>query len=168
MSEFEAEPALSGEQMIDGQALANDMAAEDPVEADEDEEKKSTAGDDSGIADAATDGCALAGCEAFDGGCSFGDGCDGCDPGCNLIFFTRLLPRLSTLLLVVALVAPASGLNGLFRAPIRLYRRHLTHLTPRCPSSPSCSEYALSAIDRLGARRGLAEAAARIRGCGRR
>jgi hypothetical protein len=50
----------------------------------------------------------------------------------------------------------------------RLYRRWLTRLTPPCPSTPSCSEYALSAVRTLGARQGLAAAARRVRACGGR
>jgi putative component of membrane protein insertase Oxa1/YidC/SpoIIIJ protein YidD len=100
--------------------------------------------------------------------------CDGCDapdcdlPGCDVpdcdCGGCDLL-RVSTLLALVAAVVPA-------RAPgvallIRGYRRWLTRFTPACPSEPSCSAYALRAVQTLGARRGLSAAARRVRGCGR-
>jgi hypothetical protein len=75
------------------------------------------------------------------------------------------LLKLSLLLTVAALLLPASAappVGGLIRA----YQRLLTRFTPACPSSPSCSAYALAAVQRLGARRGLAAAAARVRACG--
>jgi hypothetical protein len=92
-------------------------------------------------------------------------GCDGCDlpdcdcGGCDLL-------RVSTLLALVALVVPA-GTGGLVELAIRGYRRWLTRLTPVCPSEPSCSAYALRAVQTLGVRRGLSAAARRVRGCGR-
>ncbi|QNG55658.1 membrane protein insertion efficiency factor YidD [Pseudonocardia petroleophila] len=49
---------------------------------------------------------------------------------------------------------------------IRFYRRRLTRFTPRCPSTPSCSAYALTAVEERGVRRGLVLAARRIRECG--
>jgi hypothetical protein len=91
--------------------------------------------------------------------------CDGCDVpdcdcgGCDLL-------RISTVLAVVALVVP-SGAGGLVGLAIRGYRRWLTRFTPACPSTPSCSAYALAAVTRLGARRGLRAAARRLRRCGR-
>ena len=90
--------------------------------------------------------------------------CDGCDfPGCDLL-------RVSSLLAVVALVVPA-GTGGLAASLIELairgYRRWLTRFTPACPSEPSCSAYALTAVRTSGARRGLRAAARRVRGCGR-
>ena len=75
------------------------------------------------------------------------------------------LLKLSLLLTVAALLLPASAarpVGGLIRA----YQRHLTRFTPPCPAAPSCSAYALRAVQRLGARRGLAAAAARVRACG--
>ena len=62
-------------------------------------------------------------------------------------------------------VAVAGG-TGLVRAAIRGYRRWLTQYTPACPSTPSCSGYALAAVETHGARRGLVLAARRIRACG--
>ncbi|OLT14602.1 hypothetical protein BJF78_18405 [Pseudonocardia sp. CNS-139] len=94
---------------------------------------------------------------ADDGGC-----CDGCDGPCDL----NLL-RLSTLLTVAALLLPdRPAAQRLVRGLVRTYRRRLTRLTLPCPSTPSCSAYALAAVDELGARRGLRAAAERIRGCG--
>jgi putative component of membrane protein insertase Oxa1/YidC/SpoIIIJ protein YidD len=75
------------------------------------------------------------------------------------------LLKLSFLLTVAALLLPASAarpVGGLIRA----YQRHLTRFTPACPLAPSCSAYALHVVRRLGARRGLAAAAARVRACG--
>jgi hypothetical protein len=90
-----------------------------------------------------------------------GDGCDGpCD--CN----ASLLLRLSTALLVASAVTPAWGSGRLVRALIRGYQRWLSRYTPACPSNPSCSAYALAAVEASGPRRGLAAAALRIRGCG--
>jgi membrane protein insertion efficiency factor YidD len=95
--------------------------------------------------------------------------CDGCDVpdcdcgGCDLL-------RVSSLLALVALVVPA-GTGGLVATVIELairgYRRWLTRFTPACPSEPSCSAYALTAVTTLGARRGLRAAARRVRSCGR-
>lgn len=92
--------------------------------------------------------------------------CDACDADCNLPVFTRLTPRLSTLITVAAALVPNIGTGWLILGLIGVYRRHLTHLTPACPSAPSCSSYALNAIERLGPRQGLLAAAARIRDCG--
>jgi hypothetical protein len=90
-----------------------------------------------------------------------GDGCDGpCD--CN----ASLLLRLSPALLVVSAMTPAWGSGRLVRALIRGYQRWLSRYTPACPSDPSCSAYALAAVDALGPRRGLAAAALRIKSCG--
>jgi Putative membrane protein insertion efficiency factor len=91
-------------------------------------------------------------------------GCDGPDCGCDLLLFVRL----STLLLAVAAVLPAAGSGRLVRAVIRGYQRRLSRFTPACPSTPSCSAYALLAVETLGPRRGLAAAARRIGGCRRR
>jgi putative component of membrane protein insertase Oxa1/YidC/SpoIIIJ protein YidD len=74
---------------------------------------------------------------------------------------------LSTVLLVAAALVPGRGTGWLVRGLIVGYRRFLTRFTPVCPSAPSCSEYALRAIARHGARRGLTAAAARVRACGR-
>ena len=109
--------------------------------------------------------CDFGGCDAAD--CDV-PGCDlpGCDVpdcdcgGCDLL-------RVSALLALAALVVP-SGTDGLVAALIRFYRRWLTRLTPPCPATPSCSAYALSAVRELGARRGLAAAARRVRACGGR
>jgi hypothetical protein len=100
--------------------------------------------------------------------------CDGCDvPGCDLpdcdCGGCDLL-RVSSLLAVVALVVPA-GTGGLAASLIELairgYRRWLTRFTPACPSEPSCSAYALTAVRTSGARRGLRAAARRLRSCSR-
>lgn len=111
-----------------------------------------------------------AGTEAATGSTGWCDGCDvpscdGCDVpdcdcgGCDLL-------RVSTLLAMVALVVPA-GAGGPVGFAIRGYRRWLTRFTPACPSEPSCSAYALTAVTTSGARRGLRAAAGRVRRCGR-
>jgi putative component of membrane protein insertase Oxa1/YidC/SpoIIIJ protein YidD len=114
-----------------------------------------------------------AGTDAAAGGTGWCDwcdvpSCDGCDVpdcdcgGCDLL-------RVSSLLALVALVVPA-GTGGLVATVIELairgYRRWLTRFTPACPSEPSCSAYALTAVTTLGARRGLRAAARRVRSCG--
>jgi putative component of membrane protein insertase Oxa1/YidC/SpoIIIJ protein YidD len=112
-----------------------------------------------------------AGTEAAAGSTGWCDGCDvpSCDlpdcdcGGCDLL-------RVSSLLAVVALVAPPSTggvVATLIELAIRGYRRWLTRFTPACPSEPSCSAYALTAVKALGARRGLQAAARRVRSCGR-
>jgi putative component of membrane protein insertase Oxa1/YidC/SpoIIIJ protein YidD len=74
--------------------------------------------------------------------------------------------RLSTVLLLVAAVLPAMGADRLVAASIRGYQRRLSRFTPACPGAVSCSEYALAAVHRFGARRGLVEAARRVERCG--
>ena len=91
-----------------------------------------------------------------------GDGCGACD--CNLPLLGLL--RLSTLLLLAATVLPDPGGTGLARSLIGFYRRRLTRFTPPCPSTPSCSAYALAAVETRGVRAGLAMASRRIRACG--
>ena len=140
------------------------------------QEGAADSGESLGAADAVADSasgngwCDSAGCDVPDSsGCdsSSGDsgdssGCD-CDvPGCDCLLFFRL----SALLGLVALLVPARD-GGLVAGLVRLYRRRLTRFTPTCPSTPSCSAYALDAIERLGPRRGLRAAAARVRSCGR-
>ncbi|WP_374112189.1 membrane protein insertion efficiency factor YidD [Pseudonocardia sp. TRM90224] len=93
--------------------------------------------------------------------------CDwsGCGDGCSICDCSALL-QLSSLLLLAAAVVPDAG-GGVVRALIRSYQRWLTRFTPRCPSTPSCSAYAITAVEDLGPRRGLAAAARRVRECGR-
>jgi uncharacterized protein len=96
-------------------------------------------------------------------GCDACDGISGCDGGGDCGF---PLLRVSLLLAVAALLVPGSA-AGPVMAAIRFYRRMLTRFTPVCPSTPSCSTFSLAAVERLGARRGLAAAAVRVRRCGR-
>ena len=99
----------------------------------------------------------------FDGACDDWscDGCDGCGDGCSVCDGCNLL-RLSTVLLAIGAVRPPSGV---VLAGLAFYRRRLTRFTPRCPSTPSCSAYAVDAVRNLGARRGLVAAARRVRAC---
>ena len=97
--------------------------------------------------------------EAASAAFSTGGWCDGCDcDGFPLL-------RLSALLTLAAVVLPASS-GGPVVGLIRFYRRLLTRFTRPCPSTPSCSAYALAAVRDLGARRGLVAAADRLRACG--
>ena len=75
-----------------------------------------------------------------------------------------MLLRLSVVLAVAALLVPASARRPV-AGLILIYRRLLSRFTPPCPSTPSCSAYALASVRRLGARRGLAAAAVRVRSC---
>jgi hypothetical protein len=96
------------------------------------------------------------------GGCGGrGNSCD-CDSPCD---FTLVL-RLSALLSLAAALLPGRAGRRPVLAAVRFYRRRLTRFTPACPSTPSCSAYAVLAVQDLGARRGLAAAARRIHDCG--
>jgi uncharacterized protein len=53
----------------------------------------------------------------------------------------------------------------LLMLPIRAWRMVSVHLTPRCRFHPSCSAYALGALDRHGAVRGLGLAIRRVGRC---
>jgi hypothetical protein len=120
-------------------------------------------------------GCGRGGRSGGDSGCGSGSGsgggrggCDGCDGPCD---FSML--RLSALLLVAAALMPErlAGrrlVKDLVQGVVRGYQRRLTRFTPTCPSTPSCSAYALAAVESFGARRGLVAAAERIRSCGTR
>jgi hypothetical protein len=110
------------------------------------------------------DGCGDCGSSACGGSGGSGRGGDGCDGPCDCN--ASLLLRLSTALLVVSATTPAWGSGRLVRALIRGYQQWLSRYTPACPSNPSCSAYALAAVEALGPRRGLAAAALRIKSCG--
>lgn len=58
-------------------------------------------------------------------------------------------------------------LTRILLAPIRFYRRYLSGLkpTPSCRFLPTCSEYAIEAIERRGPIVGLAKAVWRIARC---
>jgi hypothetical protein len=103
-------------------------------------------------------GCGT-GCSRLGRGRGGSDGCS-CDGPCDLP-----LLRVSPLLLAAAAMVPARGASGLVRMALRGYQRWLSRFTPACPSTPSCSAYALAAVARHGARRGLRLAAARVRAC---
>jgi hypothetical protein len=146
---------------------ADDESADDESEDDDGSEDDDEANDEANGKKKrrwSNDGCW--GCDGVD----CGDWNLGCDlPGCDLLGCHLMLPglTLSTLLLVAAAVLPERGAGWLVRALITGYRRHITRLTPACPQTPSCSEYALASVATLGVRRGLAAAAHRIRGCRR-
>ena len=57
-------------------------------------------------------------------------------------------------------------MKPLLLAAVRMYRRIISPLmAPRCRFYPSCSTYALEAIDRYGAARGTALAVRRLLRC---
>jgi uncharacterized protein len=59
-----------------------------------------------------------------------------------------------------------SALRALAVAPIRLYQRLISPaLGPRCKYEPSCSRYAVQAIQRFGILRGLVLAGWRLLRC---
>jgi putative component of membrane protein insertase Oxa1/YidC/SpoIIIJ protein YidD len=110
-------------------------------------------------------GCGRGGGGGCGGGGGRGGGGGGGDCSCDGPGGCTLL-GIGPLLLVAAAVVPARGARGLVRASMRGYQRWLSRFTPACPSTPSCSAYALAAVGRHGARRGLRLAAARVRNCG--
>jgi uncharacterized protein len=59
----------------------------------------------------------------------------------------------------------ASVAARLLMLPIRAWRLVSVHLTPRCRFHPSCSAYALEALERHGAGRGLWLAIRRVGRC---
>lgn len=154
-----AAPSITGS--IKGVVVANVSmpSGDDELAEEERRRRQEQAGDagDAGTEAAASNSGWCDSCDLPD--CDFPD-CD-CG-GCDLLFL-----RVSTLLAFVALVVPV-GTGGLVAAAIRGYRRWLTRFTPSCPSEPSCSAYALAAVQTLGARRGLRAAAHRVRACGAR
>jgi uncharacterized protein len=66
---------------------------------------------------------------------------------------------------VEAPTAAPSILARLLMLPIRAWRLVSVHLTPRCRFHPSCSAYALEALERHGALRGTWLAIRRLARC---
>jgi putative membrane protein insertion efficiency factor len=57
-------------------------------------------------------------------------------------------------------------MKGALLAALRLYKRHISpQLPPACRYTPTCSEYAMEAIERHGALRGALLAAKRVLSC---
>ncbi len=57
-------------------------------------------------------------------------------------------------------------MKRLFIWPIRFYQRHISsHTAPACRFSPTCSEYAVQAIERFGIIKGVGLAIWRILRC---
>lgn len=57
-------------------------------------------------------------------------------------------------------------MKGILMALIRFYRRKISPMTPpACRFIPTCSEYALEAVEKYGAARGSLLAAKRIAKC---
>ncbi|WP_239138564.1 membrane protein insertion efficiency factor YidD [Actinoplanes regularis] len=88
-----------------------------------------------------------------------------CDvPGCDLF-------RISTLLTVVALLGHGSTARPTERAvvaAIRGYRKVSPRLPTRCRYRPTCSAYALEAIQKYGLKKGSKLAGGRLLRCGPR
>ena len=88
--------------------------------------------------------------------------CD-CDiPGCDC-FSLSLVLRLAAAL--AGRPAHRGRAERAVTGTIRGYRRVSPHLPTRCRYTPTCSAYALEAIDRHGLRTGLRLAATRIARC---
>ncbi|WIM94843.1 membrane protein insertion efficiency factor YidD [Actinoplanes oblitus] len=104
--------------------------------------------------------------------CDCDPGCPDCDiPGCHCDVPGCDLFRLSTLLTVVALLGhgPAAGpAQRMVTGAIRGYRKVSPKLPTRCRYQPTCSAYALAAVEKHGLRKGLRLAVARLRRCGPR
>ena len=49
--------------------------------------------------------------------------------------------------------------------PIRFYQRYISTLTPACRFTPTCSQYAIEAIEKYGPMKGLWLAIRRISRC---
>jgi uncharacterized protein len=95
-----------------------------------------------------------------------GDGCDGCESGCDAISLFSLL----WLALPAALVTPApAGTPWAARWPVRLvvaYRARVSPARPPCcPFTPTCSTYGLDALRTHGLLRGGRLTVARLRRC---
>lgn len=114
--------------------------------------------------DAAGDVAEAAG-DAADGCTDCGD-CGGCD--CSFMAF-RLALQLAAIA-VVSLVAPRRGpkaaLDARLLHAVRRYRREVSPKHPPCCRySPTCSTYAVTALERHGARRGSWLTLRRLRRC---
>jgi putative membrane protein insertion efficiency factor len=96
-------------------------------------------------------GCCLA--ESLDGGC--------------LVATVLLLPQLARALSTPAVPGrPGSRLAPRLVAGIRVYQREISaSRAPVCRFTPSCSEYAVQAVERHGALRGSLLAARRLLRC---
>jgi putative membrane protein insertion efficiency factor len=97
-------------------------------------------------------GCCIA--ESLDGGC--------------LVAAVLLLPQFARALSKPAVSGPRSGSRMASRlvAGIRVYQREISATrAPVCHFTPSCSEYAVQAVERHGALRGSVLAARRLLRC---
>ena len=108
------------------------------------------------------DGCAVARRTCGGRRGSGSGGSNGCD-ACDLLLMSL---SLAAVLQLVAGVLPRRRGAGVVVALIRGYQRLLTRFTPTCPQTPSCSAFAVDAVLANGPRRGIRDAAARIRACG--
>ena len=97
-------------------------------------------------------GCCIA--ESFDGGC--------------LVAAVLLLPQFAQALTASSLTTGRTRASVASRlvAAVRVYQREISaHRRPVCRFSPSCSEYAVQAVERHGALRGSRLAARRLLRC---
>ncbi|WTW99811.1 membrane protein insertion efficiency factor YidD [Streptomycetaceae bacterium NBC_01309] len=159
--------------MSTGNPFADGAAQPDPEEEEEEQARDwsdaADAASDSG-GDGGGDGGGDAGGSADGGGgdSSCGDGCDcgGCD--CGL-----LIMRLQIRLLAIALACllrPARGREARLDARmLRAVRRYRTEVSPTrppcCRYTPTCSTYAVTALERHGAARGGLLTFRRLRRC---
>jgi putative membrane protein insertion efficiency factor len=118
------------------------------------------------------DGCTpdlsdLAGCLPDPDGCSdgCGDGCDGCGSGCDL---NLMLIAAATVAAAGRVTSPPGARPGTGLL-IRLVVAYRTHVSPRrapcCRYTPTCSTYALTALQTHGPLRGTRLTLARLRRC---
>jgi putative membrane protein insertion efficiency factor len=102
-------------------------------------------------------------CDSCNGGC---DGCgDGCDGGsCDCL--TAMTWRLAVIA-VVCLLAP--GRRGVRDRLLRAVHRYRAEVSPKrppcCRYTPTCSTYAVAALERHGAAKGTYLTARRLRRC---
>lgn len=96
-------------------------------------------------------GCCVA--ESLDGNC--------------LLLGLLLLPRMATMALSAGPGRWRAGAAEAVVSAIRVYQRRISanRATPCCRFSPSCSEYAVEAVQRHGALRGLRLAVGRLLRC---
>ncbi|MDI2126528.1 membrane protein insertion efficiency factor YidD [Yinghuangia seranimata] len=101
------------------------------------------------------------------GACDSCDGCDGCDCGSWLTVTTTLrLLGVALLSLMLPARGPRRGAAGRLLRAVHYYRREISPTKPPCcPYTPTCSTYAVTALERHGAVRGGFLTVRRLRRC---